>query len=374
MIDRQIVNYFDWTLLIIVILISSLGLIALYSATQHMVATDITGFWSSLPQIWKSQFVWLCLGLLAMSVTIMIDYRYLEQNAWLIYAISVVLLVLVLVVGKVAAGSQRWLNLGVFNIQPSELMRVSLIIALAKYFHDDAGDVSYGVRGLIFPALIILLPAILIYKEPDLGGTLMLLMIAAPVFVFVGMRLKLIMFSSILGVIMIPISFFFLMSPYQKKRVLTFLNPQSDPLGDGYHILQSIITIGSGGLWGKGYLQGSQSQLAFIPKAETDFIFSVLAEEWGFLGGGVVLFLFLILFLLGMNIAFKAKDTFGSIVAVGVTFSLFWAMFVNVGMELGLLPVVGIALPFFSYGGSAMIVNMISVGLLLNISMRRFIF
>jgi rod shape determining protein RodA len=288
-----------------------------------------------------------------------------------IYFVGIVLLLVVLFYGKYVGGSKRWLIIGPVSFQPSELVKIAVILALAHYYSKDAKTRGFTLRELIRPAMIVMLPVILIVMQPDLGTAGLLVLIAGSITVFVKIERRSFAFLIACGTILVPLIWFFL-KEYQKKRILVFLNPDRDPLGAGYHIIQSKIAIGSGMLSGKGYLKGTQNALSFLPEEHTDFIFSVLAEEWGFLGSIALVLLFLILIIWGLNVAYGCREPFGTILAVGVTAMIFWQAFINIGMSMGLLPVVGVPLPFVSYGGSSVLTTAISIGLLLNVSMRRF--
>jgi rod shape determining protein RodA len=262
--------------------------------------------------------------------------------------------------------------LGGFFFQPSELVKLSIIIVLAKYFDDHIIERSYKLRELYIPFLIVVIPFLLILKQPDLGTALILIFLILSITFFIGIEWKSVLIACTGGIILMPMSWLIL-KDYQKERIMTFFNPENDPLGAGYHILQSIIAVGSGGIFGKGYMKGTQTQLKFLPVQQTDFVFSVFAEEWGFIGGVILVVMFLILILWCLKIALHSRDLLGMLIAFGITMLVFWEVFINVGMVLGMLPVVGIPLPFLSYGGSSMVVLMAAMGLLLNVSMRRFI-
>jgi len=229
------------------------------------------------------------------------------------------------------------------------------------------------MRRIAVPVIMTFIPLVLIVKQPDLGTAMLIAIIVASINLFMKIEKRTFVFLLFFSIVSVPVVWFFLQG-YQKQRILTFLNPDLDPLNAGYHIIQSKIAIGSGMITGKGFLRGTQSALSFLPEQHTDFIFSVWAEEWGFIGSVVLLALFLILILLGLNISHRCRDSFGTILAAGITIMIFWQVFINVGMVMGLMPVVGVTLPFISYGGSSTLTMMISVGLLLNISMRRFMF
>jgi rod shape determining protein RodA len=250
-------------------------------------------------------------------------------------------------------------------------MKLTVVIALTKYFSNDEMDGRYNLRSLVPPFLIVLIPLLMISRQPDLGTALFLVIIFFSFVMFVGIRKNSFIILATTGMVLVPLGWFFL-KDYQKERVLTFLNPERDPLGAGYHTIQSIIAVGSGGGFGKGIFRGTQSQLRFLPEQKTDFAFSVFAEEWGFLGTFLLILMFFVLVLWGIKIAKNSKDLPGMLLAYGVTMYILWGVLINIGMVIGILPVVGIPLPFISYGGSSMIILMMGVGLLMNVSMRKF--
>lgn len=362
--DRRLVLNFDWTLLILVLMICAIGVLNIYSA----------GYCSGVRTnpFYIKQLQWIAIGLVCMSVAFSIDYRLISQYAYILHGMAVVTLLVVFFYGYATHGSQRWMVLGNFSFQPSELVKVTLILALAKYFDDHKLTEGYQLRDLFIPLLLLFVPFLLILKQPDLGTGLVLLIVFSSLILFVGIRLKSLAWVASLVVLLIPAGWYF-MKEYQRDRVLTFLNPERDPLGTGYHIIQSMIAVGSGGLLGKGFLQGTQTQLQFLPEQQTDFVFSVFAEEWGFLGGGILIALFMSLILWSLKISLHARDFLGTLIAFGFSALLFWEVFINIGMVLGMMPVVGIPLPFLSYGGSAIVSLLTCVGLLLNVSMRKYI-
>ena len=311
-------------------------------------------------------------GLCIILVTLVVDFKEFDKLHLLIYAVCIGLLASTYLFGQIGGGSRRWLALGFIRVQPSELMKISLIISLASVYADKVSEEGLGFRELIKPAIICLIPFALIVNQPDLGTGLLLLLIAGAITLFVKVEKKVIYSLGGLGLAIVPLVWFFGLKEYQKGRILTFLNPDRDPLGAGYHIIQSKIAIGSGMLTGKGFLQGTQNALSFLPEQHTDFILSVLAEEWGLLGCGFLILLYFILLFWGLNIAYACRNMFGSILAFGVTTMIFWQIFINIGMVMGLMPVVGVPLPLISYGGSSVITNMVGFGILLNISMRNF--
>ena len=363
-IDRRVLLNFEWVLPMLVLLICAIGLINLYSAGHNLQV-------SANPPYLKQAY-WVVMGMGLMILTFSVDYRIIVRYGYLIYGFSILLLVAVFLYGHMTNGSQRWLVLWGFSFQPSELVKLTMIIALAKYIDEHKAQGGYTLATLVVPFIFVSIPCLLILKQPDLGTALFLLILFFSIVLFVGIQKR--TFVTLLGTgfFLLPLLWIF-MKDYQKERLLTFLNPELDPLDSGYHIIQSIIAIGSGGILGKGFLKGTQSQLKFLPEQQTDFVFSVFAEEWGFLGVIVLLILFLALILWGFRIGRRARDLPGLLIAYGATVYIFWAMFINIGMVLGLLPVVGIPLPFFSYGGSSMVVLMVSIGLMMNVSMRRFV-
>jgi rod shape determining protein RodA len=364
-IDRRLILNFDWTLLILVLLLSGIGLINIYST-----GFSLTDFQRT--PLYVKQIQWILLGIVGMAIAFFVDYRFLGRHAYTIYGISLILLLVVFAAGYTTRGSQRWIAIGGFTFQPSELVKLTIILALAKYFDSQRHGRDYRLRELFIPFLMVMMPFLFILKQPDLGTGLIILIIFLSLVFFVGLDWRSFLVAAAGAVVLAPIGWF-LLKDYQRERILTFFSPERDPLGSGYHIIQSMIAVGSGGLFGKGFLKGSQTQLKFLPEQQTDFVFSVFAEEWGFLGGMILMLMFLSLILWGLKIAIHSKDYAGAFVAFGITMLIFWEVCINIGMVLGMLPVVGIPLPFLSYGGSAMVVLMTAIGLLMNISVRRFI-
>ena len=363
MIDRRLILNFDWTLLITVLFISTLGVLNLYSSTYPHVG-------SGTP-LYAKQIYWLVAGSGLAVFMLLFDYRTFIRYAYPFYIFCLFLLLLVMIFGRTTSGSQRWLQLGFFSFQPSELAKISLILALTRYFTENENTLGYGFRDLMVPFLILAIPLGLIFKQPDLGTTGLLVLISFSMLAFMGFRLQTWLTLGGACAAAIPIGWHFL-KDYQKTRLMTFINPDLDPLKTGYHITQSKIAVGSGTVWGKGWLKGTQSQLHFLPEQHTDFVFSVWAEEWGFVGAFVLLFLFLLLISRGLKIANTSKDRSGAVLAIGISAMLFWQIFINVGMVVGIVPVVGVPLPLFSYGGTSVITTFLGIGILMNISMRRF--
>lgn len=366
MIDRRLLTSFDWKILFLVVFIAAVGVLNIYSASASY---RLAGTPYALKQIY-----WIIIGVGLILVTCSIDYHMLEDVSYWFYGILIVFLLLVLVVGKTSMGATRWLNLGFFSMQPSEPMKLVIIITFARFFARNQPPGGLGFRDIALPLIILLFPALLIMKQPDLGTGIMVCLVAGTIILAVGIRWSVVASMVVASIPTLYIAWHYLLRSYQKNRVLNFLNPERDPLKSGYHLIQSKIAVGSGGLTGKGFMQGTQSQLRFLPEQHTDFAFSVFAEEWGFLGCMLVLLLYLTLILWGLHVASRCNDRFGCLLAVGVTAMLFWHIVINMGMVIGLFPVVGVPLPFFSYGGTSMITSMLGAGILLNVSMRRFMF
>jgi rod shape determining protein RodA len=365
MFDRRLARYFDWGLLALTLFIGGCGLVALYSAVGAHVPN---------PQrlLFVKQLIAFGVGLGAMVFCFLFNYKLLERWATPIFVGANLLLLAVLVVGKTAGGSQRWIDLGPVSFQPSELMKIVLVIVLARHFARVVQPTGLTLRELVHPILWTAVPFALIVVQPDLGTAGLIALVAVSVTVFVKIERKSLL-AIVASCMAVGPLVWFALKDYQKQRILTFLDPNRDPLGSGYHIIQSKIAIGSGMLTGKGFQEGTQNALSFLPEQHTDFIFSVLAEEWGFLGGSVLLLGFLLFVFYGLTISQRCRDPFGTILAVGVTAVVFWQVVINVGMVMGLLPIVGVTLPFVSYGGSSVVTTLMGVGLLLNVSMRRFV-
>ena len=367
MFDRRLAQNFDWVLFGLSLVIAGIGLVALYSAVT-------AGTQTGERILFNKQLMWFGIGLGIMVVSFFFDYKYLDKLAPAIYVVTVVLLIFVHFFGIVGGGARSWLFLGPFYIQPSEIAKLTVIIILARYYSKVPTSNGYTLRELIKPMLMTAVPFALISLQPDLGTATLLGLIAAAMTVFARIERRTFLVLGVTCSFIVSIFWFFLMRDYQKQRVLTLLNPDRDPLGAGYNIIQSKIAIGSGMLFGKGFLKGTQNALSFLPEQHTDFIFSVLAEEWGFLGSVAVLAVFFLLIICGLRVAYGCRDVFGMMIAVGVTGMLFWQVVINVGMVMGLMPVVGVPLPFVSYGGSSIVMMMLCLGVLINIRMRRFMF
>ena len=367
MIDRRLLEHFDWLILVLTLFLGGISVMTLYSAANASAVIHTRGL-----LYWK-QFYWLLIGAGGLFFLLLFSYRWLNRLALPIYCFSVALLVIVLLAGKEVSGSQRWLMLGPVSFQPSELMKISLAILLTRYFSENASETGFSIRKLWKPMIWTLIPFVLVAKQPDLGTSLIFFLIAASITMFVKIERRSLFCLVTAGGVASVAGWFFLKG-YQKERIFAFLNPEGDPLGAGYHIIQSKIAVGSGLFFGKGYLKGTQNALSFLPEQHTDFIFSVLAEEWGFAGSAALVLLFLVFIFWALNIAHSCRDPFGTILVVGLTSMISWQVFINIGMVMGLMPVVGVPLPFISYGGSSMLTTLVAVGVLMNISMRRFMF
>ena len=349
----------NWMLVLLVTLIASVGFAMLYSAANGSIDP------------WMSrQLVRFAGGLVIMLTVAVVDIRFWMRQAYLIYFVGLLLLVYVDVAGEIGMGAQRWIDLKFFQLQPSEIMKVAIVMALARYFHGlDLDEVARPLP-LIVPLGLVLMPAGLVLVQPDLGTAGMLIMVSGAMFFAAGVRLWKFAVVALGAAAVIPIAWNF-MREYQRQRILTFLDPESDPLGAGYHILQSKIAFGSGGVFGKGFLEGTQSHLSFLPERQTDFIFTMLAEEFGLVGSLGLLCLYALVIVIGYAIALRSRNHFGRLVAVGISTNLFLYVFINAAMVMGLIPVVGIPMPLISYGGTAMITVLFSMGLLMSIHIHR---
>ena len=349
----------NYGLIILVTACCSIGFAMLYSAAGGDIEP-----WA------QRHVVRYFVGLLGIIILGLINIRLFFKGAYIFYGVSLMLLVFVELAGEVGMGAQRWIDFGVIRLQPSELMKISVVIVLARYFHIRSFHEIGNPLHLVIPAFLVLVPVVLVIKQPDLGTAIMIALSGLVIFFIAGVRIwKFILLF--LGVIaLVPIIWQFLLE-YQKKRILTFLSPEIDPLGAGYHLMQSKIALGSGGLYGKGFIQGSQSHLNFLPEIQTDFIFTMLAEEFGLLGGLVVLLLFFLISCYGLILSFFMASKFARFLTIGMITTLFLYVFINIGMVMGLLPIVGVPLPFISYGGSALLTSMTAIGLIISCHVHR---
>lgn len=340
----------DWVLIACLICLAALGMATLYAAVHQ----GGIGLWQRQAMFWG-------VGLLAFVGICFLPLRVLGLGSWPLYLLALVLLILVPLIGDVQMGARRWLNLGVVNLQPSEIMKWALMLVLANWF---ATREARSIRDLGVALVLALVPAILIIKQPDLGTTLLLLFATTAMLIAAGLPWRWFGLAVVAAIASVPVLWHFMHS-YQKKRVLMLLDPQSDPFGAGYHVIQSKIAIGSGGIFGKGFMQGTQARLHFLPEQHTDFIFSVLAEEGGFITVALLLALYTILIVRILMISQRAHSRFASLICIGVASIFLLYITVNIGMVSGLLPVVGLPLPFISYGGSALVTLMAALGLVM---------
>lgn len=353
----------DWPLIGLVMLLGAISVINLHSTS---LATG--------SEVYLSQLYWLLLGLGVMTVVALIDYRTVQRLAPVFYVAVVICLALVLGLGRVVNGSRRWLDLGFVSFQPSELAKLAVIITLASWFQRYPRPNGYGFRDLLPVSLLLGVPMFLILQEPDLGHTLMLAFIGGTMLLFERFERRAFITVLLLAVVVAPLAWKFVLRDYQKDRILTLVDGQADSLGAGWHARQSRIAVGSGGLLGKGHADGTQVAGGFLPENHTDFVFANLAEEQGFLGAALVLFIYLMLIVGALRSAAAARDRFGGHVAVGVAAMIFWHVVMNMGMVLNVLPVTGVTLPLMSYGGTSVLTVMAAFGLLLNINLRRTVF
>jgi len=349
----------QWSLVLLLAAISAIGFAMLYSAANG----DF--------QPWASrQMTRFAIALVPMLAAALIDIRYWYRSAYWIYGLALILVVLVDLRGITGMGAQRWIGLGFMQLQPSEIMKLALVLALARYFHGVSAEDIGRLRYLIAPALLVGFPVILVLKQPDLGTAMMLAAAGAVLFFLAGVRLWMFVVGVVAAAAAAPLAWS-LLRDYQKSRLYTFIDPERDPLGAGYHILQSKIAFGSGGLFGKGFLHGTQSHLSFLPEKQTDFIFTMIAEEWGLVGGLVLLALYILAIAYAFAIALRSRSQFGRLLGLGIAVNFFLYAFINTAMVMGLIPVVGVPLPLISYGGTAMVTVMLGFGLLMNVGIHR---
>lgn len=378
-IDRKLVSHFDWVLFGFSLLIPLLSLVVLYSAGYDPNKLQQAFSWLPLevhsPTFLK-QVIFILIGLVMMAIGISLSPQFMHRYAYLVYSGCVLALLVVLALGSEAKGAQRWLSFGGITFQPSEVMKFGVILALARYLarHPPRTGGAYGFVQILVPFMIFGLPMVLIMRQPDLGTALAIGAVGFSMVLFMGIRFKALLIMFLAVVFSVVPAWEFVLKPYQKNRVRVLFDPDADPLGAGYHIIQSQIAVGSGALTGKGFLQGTQTQLEFLPEHTTDFIFSVLAEEWGFVGCALVLFLFFCLIYRMLKVVLRSKDLYSSLVAFGLAAQIFFNAIINIGMVIGMLPVVGLPLPLFSYGGTSLLSTMFAVGIVLGVSMRRLSF
>ena len=349
----------NWILVLLLTLVASVGFVMLYSAAGGSIEP-----WA------ERQAVRYCLAISLLIAVALVDIRFWFRLAYPIYFVAVLLLVAVDIMGAIRMGAERWIDLGFIQLQPSEVMKVALILALARYFHSVPPEDMGRPTVMLIPIIMAVVPAALVLVQPDLGTATMLLLGAGAMLFVSGMRLWMFGVVLALAAAAVPIGWEFL-HDYQRQRVLTFLNPENDPLGSGYHILQSLIALGSGGVWGRGFLMGTQGHLNFVPEKQTDFIFAMLAEEFGLVGTVGLLCLYLLVLAYGFAIGLRARNHFARLLCIGVTVNLFLYVAINISMVTGAIPVVGIPLPLISYGGTVMLSLMVSYGLMMSAYVHR---
>jgi rod shape determining protein RodA len=367
MFDKRLKSHFHWPLFWVTASLAAVGFLNLYSATYDISQKGFS-------PLFTSQLVWFSVGAAIALILLLMDYRVFLRLAYPLYLLSVLLLLAVVFFGKEVAGNRNWLVIGPLTMQPSEFAKIAFILVLGRYLADHPSYQGYGLKELVRPTLLLAPPLVLIVIGKDIGSSLFLLLTFASLVLFAGVKRNVVVISLLIALVGGIGVYKKVLSDRQRARVEAFLDPEADPKGKGYHLIQSKITVGSGRFFGKGYLKGMHSKLLYLPEKHTDFIFPVLAEEWGFFGSSVVMGLYLALLIFGVQLASKAKERFGVFLALGVTALFFWQIAINVGGVLGLMPLTGVTLPLLSYGGSSLVTVMVGISLLMNISMRRFMF
>jgi len=359
-IERRLTFHLDWLLMATVLVIVAMGITMIYSATQ-----------TTTPHLYTSQLYALALGLVAMLVALTIDYRTLADKSHWIYGFTILLLLYVAFFGVVRGGARRWIPLGFFNLQPSEFAKLAVALVLAKFFGESRRMQPTGAD-LMTGAALTVVPFLLIARQPDLGTAVTLIPVYLAVAYVAGLPMRILGILALAAVLAAPVVWKFGLKDYQKSRIMMFIDPSKDTRGAGYQQIQARITVGSGGLWGKGFMKGTQGQLRFLPVASTDFIFSAWAEEQGFVGVLIALGLYLLVITRALEAARLSKDRLGSFLVLGILASFTFQVFYNITMSAGLAPVKGLTLPLMSYGGSSLIATLTGFGLILNVRMRRF--
>jgi rod shape determining protein RodA len=366
--ERTIFKRIDWNFVLVILALNLVGLINLYSATHGPHSADVE-------PLFLNQIVWLAAGWSCFFISTLVDYSYISRIAYVTFFLNLGAILYVTFYGKVALGAQRWIDLGFFHYQPSETMKLCLIMVMAKILAiRSTHGPGMGLKQLLWPLFIMGVPFVLVVEQPDLGTAMMLAAIGGTMILFCKIRKSILATCVIAAMVALPVAWKYALRDYQRARVENFLSPSNDPRGSGYNSIQSKIAVGSGKILGKGFRKGTQSQLEFLPERHTDFIYSVLSEEHGFVGSVTTLALFCVLFLIGIRIASTARDKFGALMTVGILAYVFWHMFVNMGMVIGVLPIVGVPLPLLSYGGSSMLTTMTALGIISSVAYRRYIF
>jgi rod shape determining protein RodA len=366
--ERTLFKRVDWNLILVILSLNFVGLVNLYSATHGPHSGEVE-------PLFLNQIVWISAGWSCFFIATLVDYSMISRIAYVVYFLNLGAILWVTFFGKVALGAQRWIDLGFFHYQPSETMKVCLIIVLAKVLatRNSSGE-GMGFSALFWPVLLMVVPFALVVEQPDLGTAMMIAAIGSTMIIFCKVKKVILVGIAASVIVAMPVAWKYGLRDYQRARITNFISPANDPKGSGYNSIQSKIAVGSGKFLGKGFRKGTQSQLEFLPERHTDFIYSVLGEEYGFLGSIMTLGLFCWLFLIGLRISSTARDKFGALLAVGVLAYVFWHMFVNMGMVMGLLPIVGVPLPLLSYGGSSMLTTMTALGIVSSAAYRRYLF
>ena len=354
---------FDRPLFISAALVAVVGIVNLYSATSV--------YSGARAEQYVNQVYWLVAGGILAVFAASVDYRHFERLGYVVYIVGVLCLVLVFLLGRDIRGSARWIVLGTFQFQPSEFMKLALAIALAKFLHDDPRGEGRTLKDLVVPVLLTVIPVVLILRQPDLGTAIILMLIFFSIALLIRLRWGSVAALAGISAVLVSLAWSYGLKDYQRQRVTSFLNPEADLRGAGWQAHHARVAIGNGGLFGQGYMRGTQNQFKFLPDQYSDFPFPVFAEDWGFVGGVLLLGLYGFLSIWAIRVASQSKDRFGAALSVGIGAMIFWQAFINLGMVLGLLPVVGVTLPLFSSGGSSVLTVLIGVGLLMNVSMRR---
>jgi rod shape determining protein RodA len=358
-------KWLKWVPLILEFVLLCVGMLNLSSATA--VEDKSMG-------LWKNQAISIGLGAVITLILYFPHYSFLSRLAYLVYFGNIGLLLAVLAFGRASLGAKRWISFGGFSLQPSELMKLSMVIFLAKFFENKNTTSGLKLPDLILPTLFVLIPVGLIIIQPDLGTAMIILLVYGSMLLFLKLNPKLLLGLMVAAAISLPVVYNYGLKPYQRQRIVTFIDPMSDPKGAGYNSIQSMIAVGSGQVTGKGYKKGTQAHLNFLPEHHTDFIFSVFSEEWGFVGCSILLLLYALFLMSGLSVAYQSNDKFASLLAFGIVSIFFWHVFVNMGMVMGMLPIVGVPLPFMSYGGSALLTAMSGVAILVNIANKKYMF
>ncbi|GAB4390545.1 MAG: rod shape-determining protein RodA [Thermodesulfovibrionales bacterium] len=366
-INRRLIANLDWVVVGAVLVLTLSGIMTIYSATRPLAG-------GGQPSFYMKQIYWLLVGLLAMAAVVSFDYLWIRRAAPVLYGLGLGLLVAVLVMGSIGMGAQRWISLGPVSFQPSEVFKLFFIVMLARHMSMIRGSLGFGDVMKTFFAFVFV-PFVMLVKQPDLGTALIMLLIFTLMSLGKGVGRSVLILAVVIAMVSVPFVGSIVwdgLKDYQKKRIIAFVKPDVDPDGISYHIKQSKVAVGSGGVLGKGYLKGTQGPFRFLPEKHTDFVFSVFAEERGFAGSVFLLLTYLVLILRGLDTAYRAKDDFGRLLALGVTLMFTLYVLINIGMTLGLTPVVGIPLPFMSYGGTALVSNFMAAGVLISVRARRF--